>query len=223
MLRRCVRRTRELPTWHLPLHVCVDGSCSRHVRHRNRAMAPTTASIAMPRLNLRNPLWNRSARSGSPARDARNRMRLAMDEWRQLRSSRGMPFSVATRPRAEANRAAPVLQTRSTPGSSGSPSEWTLPYHEFVKDGMAKLPNERLHLPVEKTLHITHVMVQTATGLMMGMSGKRIKWKSHLFRAANADGQEHVCHLAQISLQLQDDEHHRHEKALHKQQQVLIA
>ena len=38
-----------------------------------------------------------------------------------------------------------------------APSEWTLPYHHFVKDGMAKALRGRLRLPVEESLHIAHI------------------------------------------------------------------
>ena len=61
----------------------------------------------------RMPLSNRSALPGSEARDDRNRIRLPMEEWRQLRSSCGIPLSTATRSNAEVKTAAPVEQIRS--------------------------------------------------------------------------------------------------------------
>ena len=63
-----------------------------------------------------------------------------------------------------------------------SPSEWTMPYHIFVRDRMEKLLKERLHLPVEETLHIAHVLTQTAKGFLMGAtSGKVESWKDNVF------------------------------------------
>ena len=71
-----------------------------------------------------------------------------------------------------------------------APSEWTMPYHVFVEDTMKKLLKERLHLPVEETLHLSHVLIQTAKGLLMGETGSRKDWKNHIFRCTGKDGTE---------------------------------
>jgi hypothetical protein len=49
-----------------------------------------------------------------------------------------------------------------------SPYEWSFPYHEYVRDEMAKELRGRLHLPVAETLHMTHVMLEMVTGLLVG-------------------------------------------------------
>ena len=54
-----------------------------------------------------------------------------------------------------------------------SPYEWTFPYHEFVRDEMNKLLRARLRLPLPKILYISHVLLQTAKGLLFGDTGKR--------------------------------------------------
>ena len=61
-----------------------------------------------------------------------------------------------------------------------APSEWTLPYHGFVLDSMSKLLRGRLRLPVEETLHIVHVLLQTAKGFLLGDTGSREAWKDHV-------------------------------------------
>ena len=75
-----------------------------------------------------------------------------------------------------------------------APSEWTLPYHGFVLDGMSKLLRGRLRLPVEETLHIVHVLLQTAKGLLLGDTGSRKDWKDHVFSVQDETGQGRKLH-----------------------------
>ncbi|CAJ1393690.1 unnamed protein product, partial [Effrenium voratum] len=75
-----------------------------------------------------------------------------------------------------------------------APSEWTLPYHGFVLDGMSKLLRARLRLPVEETLHIVHVLLQTGKGLLLGDTGSRKDWKDHVFAVRDETGQGRKLH-----------------------------
>ena len=45
-----------------------------------------------------------------------------------------------------------------------SPYEWSMPYHEWMLDEMAKELRGRMDLPVGETLHLTHVLLQVVTG-----------------------------------------------------------
>ena len=76
-----------------------------------------------------------------------------------------------------------------------SPYEWSMPYHEFVRDEMSKELRARLRLPVTETLHITHVLCQTVKGLVAGTTGKKGKdvWQRHLCQARDDDGQVLSC------------------------------
>ena len=60
--------------------------------------------------------------------------------------------------------------------------------HGFVLDGMSKLLRARLRLPVEETLHITHVLLQTAKGFLLGDTGRRKEWKDHVFAVKEETG-----------------------------------
>ena len=84
-----------------------------------------------------------------------------------------------------------------------APSEWTLPYHEFIKDGMAKALRGRLRLPVEETLHIAHVLLQTAKGFLLGDTGARKDWTDHLFKVQDETGQGRRLH-GFLRLEFQD-------------------
>ena len=75
-----------------------------------------------------------------------------------------------------------------------SPSEWTLPYHGYVLDGMAKLLRGRLRLPVEETLHIVHVLLQTAKGFLLGDTAPRKDWRDHVFAVRDETGQGRRLH-----------------------------
>ena len=75
-----------------------------------------------------------------------------------------------------------------------APSEWTLPYHGFVLDSMSKLLRGRLRLPVEETLHIVHVLLQTAKGFLLGDTGSREAWKDHVFSVRDETGQDRKLH-----------------------------
>eukprot|EP00975_Prorocentrum_lima_P057897 12145102-Prorocentrum_lima.AAC.1 len=68
---------------------------------------------------------------------------------------------------------------------------------------MAKLLQPRLKLPVLETLHIVHVMLQTAKGLLLGETGSREAWRSHILNAPNADGSKKKLH-AFIRVEFQD-------------------
>ncbi|CAJ1414910.1 unnamed protein product, partial [Effrenium voratum] len=68
-----------------------------------------------------------------------------------------------------------------------APSEWTLPCHGFVLDSMSKLLRARLRLPVEE---ITHVLLQTAKGFLLGETGPRKDWTDHVFAVRDETGQE---------------------------------
>ena len=70
-----------------------------------------------------------------------------------------------------------------------APSEWTLPYHGFVLDSMSKLLRARLRLPVEETLHMVHVLLQTGKGLLLGDTGSRKEWKDHVFAVQDEMGE----------------------------------
>ncbi|CAJ1417479.1 unnamed protein product [Effrenium voratum] len=75
-----------------------------------------------------------------------------------------------------------------------APSEWTLPYHGFVLDGMMKLLRARLRLPVEETLHVTHTLLQTAKGFLLGHTGARQEWKDHLLAVRDETGRGRKLH-----------------------------
>ena len=45
-----------------------------------------------------------------------------------------------------------------------SPYEWSMPYHEWMLDEMAKELRGRMDLPVAETLHLTHVLLQVVKG-----------------------------------------------------------
>ena len=72
-----------------------------------------------------------------------------------------------------------------------SPYEWSMPYHQWLLDEMAKEMRGRLHLAVAESLHVTHVLIEVVRGLLAGVTGNKSKdpWRSHLLRAANEDGE----------------------------------
>ena len=75
-----------------------------------------------------------------------------------------------------------------------APSEWTLPYHAFVLDGVTKLLRARLRLPVEETLHVTHTLLQTAKGFLLGHTGARQQWTDHLLAVRDETGRGRKLH-----------------------------
>ena len=79
-----------------------------------------------------------------------------------------------------------------------SPYEWTFPYHEFVRDEMNKLLRARLRLPLPEILHISHVLLQTAKGLLFGDTGKRAEWRSHVFHPTPG---RRVCGVLRLEFQ----------------------
>ena len=71
-----------------------------------------------------------------------------------------------------------------------SPYEWSMPYHVWLLDEMAKGLRGRLHLAVAESLHVTHVLIQVVRGLLAGATGSKTKdpWERHLLRATGEDG-----------------------------------
>ena len=86
-----------------------------------------------------------------------------------------------------------------------SPYEWSMPYHEWVRDEMSKALRSRLHLPVAETLHVTHVLYQTVKGLLVGTTGDKQKdpWQRHLLQAVDEEGCKCNIH-AFMRLEFQD-------------------
>ena len=71
-----------------------------------------------------------------------------------------------------------------------SPYEWSLPYHVWLLDEMAKELRGRLRLAVAESLHVTHVLIQVVKGLLAGATGGKTRdaWERHLLRAKGEDG-----------------------------------
>ena len=65
-----------------------------------------------------------------------------------------------------------------------APSEWTLPYHGFVLDGMMKLLRARW----------PHTLLQTAKGFLLGHTGARQEWKDHLLAVRDETGRGRKLH-----------------------------
>ena len=86
-----------------------------------------------------------------------------------------------------------------------SPYEWSMPYHEWVRDEMTKALRSRLHLPVAETLHVTHVLYQTVKGLLIGSTGRKREdpWQRHLLQAVDEEGCKCDVH-AFMRLEFQD-------------------
>ena len=83
-----------------------------------------------------------------------------------------------------------------------APYEWSFPYHCWIRDEMGKLLKERLRLPLPETLHLAHVMLQTAKGLLLGDTGTRKEWSSHLFHVQDPDGcKVRVCGVVRLEFQ----------------------
>ena len=49
-----------------------------------------------------------------------------------------------------------------------SPYEWSMPYHQWMLDEMAKELRGRMDLPVAETLHLTHVLLEVVRGPAAG-------------------------------------------------------
>ena len=60
-----------------------------------------------------------------------------------------------------------------------APYEQTFKYHEWLRDRMQKLLRSRMNLPMEETMHITHVLLQTIRGLLSGANDQSLAtgWK----------------------------------------------
>ncbi|OLP85771.1 hypothetical protein AK812_SmicGene33220, partial [Symbiodinium microadriaticum] len=78
-----------------------------------------------------------------------------------------------------------------------SPYEWSMPYHVWLRDEMAKELRGRLHLAVAESLHVTHVLLQVVRGVLAGRTGKpsRDPWQRHLLQAVGPDGEVHPVHV----------------------------
>ena len=55
-----------------------------------------------------------------------------------------------------------------------SPYEWSMPYHQWMLDEMAKELRGRMDLPVAETLHLTHVLLQVVRGAAGGTLGSKL-------------------------------------------------
>ena len=78
-----------------------------------------------------------------------------------------------------------------------SPYEWSMPYHVWLRDEMAKELRGRLHLAVAESLHVTHVLLQVVRGVLAGRTGKpsRDPWQRHLLQAVGPGGEVHPVHV----------------------------
>ena len=78
-----------------------------------------------------------------------------------------------------------------------SPYEWSMPYHVWLRDEMAKELRGRLHLAVAESLHVTHVLLQVVRGVLAGRTGhaSRDPWQRHLLQAVGSDGEVHPVHV----------------------------
>ena len=65
-----------------------------------------------------------------------------------------------------------------------SPYEWTMPYHAALRQRMADTNRAKMKMPVMETLHLTHVLLETCKGVLMGTNaqgGRNSKeWLFHL-------------------------------------------
>ena len=62
-----------------------------------------------------------------------------------------------------------------------APYERSFPYHTYLLDETQKLLRERMRLPALETMHLTHVMLQVARGLLAGRGRHRgVAWTQHL-------------------------------------------
>ena len=86
-----------------------------------------------------------------------------------------------------------------------APCEWSFPFHMAVRDEMAKMLRTRLHLPVLETLHMSHVMMQTVRGLMVGSTGdsrsQRSQEEAPRIRAFEISGWAQVVSHASVPWQ----------------------
>lgn len=55
-----------------------------------------------------------------------------------------------------------------------SPYEWSMPYHQWMLDEMAKELRGRMDLPVAETLHLTHVLLQVVRGAAGSTLGSKL-------------------------------------------------
>ena len=134
--------------------------------------------------------------------------------WTDLGSKRNLGYSVPMRLMMAGASWSPVYWRRVQLGLVDlvrqvgffwtlSPSEWTMPYHIFVRNRMEKLLKDRLHLPVEETLHIAHVLTQTAKGFLMGATSGKEPWTDNVFHVQDPDGLGRRLH-AFMRLEFQD-------------------
>eukprot|EP00973_Karenia_brevis_P096240 12431328-Karenia_brevis.AAC.1 len=67
-----------------------------------------------------------------------------------------------------------------------SPYEILAPYHEWVRDEMAKRLCHRLQLPAGEALHMAHCISQITNGLLAGSTGHN--WTKHLLHTKSRGG-----------------------------------
>ena len=75
-----------------------------------------------------------------------------------------------------------------------APWEPSFKYHAWLEDEMRKTLRARMNLPVEETLHMTHVLLQVVRGFLAGNNQQTRgredrRWKRHVFSARDAAGQ----------------------------------
>lgn len=82
-----------------------------------------------------------------------------------------------------------------------APFEKSFPYHAFVEDQLAKQQRKRVRLPVQETLHLTHVLTELARGFITGQNEgeQKKRWKRHLLQ--DPAGNKRVALMSRIEFQ----------------------
>ena len=68
-----------------------------------------------------------------------------------------------------------------------APYEDSFPYHAFIEDMLGGLLRDRVKLPLEETLHMTHVLTQLA---MAFLAGQHDAWERRVFNVKDANGKK---------------------------------
>ena len=104
-----------------------------------------------------------------------------------------------------------------------APYEWSFPYHAALQDAMKKQVRARLELPFHETLHITHVLMQTIRGLLVGSTGNASKgpWRSQMFQVVDEQGKQKKLH-AFTRLEFQDGHRKEPTQAYHGSGRVHV-
>ena len=92
-----------------------------------------------------------------------------------------------------------------------SPYEYLAPYHEWVRDEMAKSMSARMHLPAAETLHLVHCIHEIVEGAIAGANRRNSRgtskeaaaWTRHLLSAKDGSG-ERVEVTAFTRIEFQD-------------------